>query len=292
VGNFTMGGAGKTPVALKLAELLAGRGIRPGFLSRGYGGYERGPHLVDARLDDAARVGDEPLLLAGAAPCVVSRKRPAGARLLETPGVDAIIMDDGFQNPSLAKNFSLIVIDASAGIGSGRVFPLGPLRAPLAFQAGMADAILLLGEGQGGTRALEQIAMTGAKQFSPGHNVFEARIIPQVSPGLLARPQLAFCGIGRPQKFFDTLRGAGIEPLKCRAFPDHHPYTEADARALLAEARTLGADLIATAKDLARLKGTSGARAELLARARALPIAVEFAGNDESLLMKALLPRL
>ncbi|MBI4723881.1 MAG: tetraacyldisaccharide 4'-kinase, partial [Rhodomicrobium sp.] len=150
VGNFTMGGAGKTPVALKLASLLHDLGRKPGFLTRGYGGRERGPHMVDGARDNAARVGDEPLLLAEAATTVVSRDRPGGARLLETLGPDTIIMDDGFQNPSLKKDFSLIVIDAGSGIGSGRVFPLGPLRAPLAFQAGMADAILLLGRGAGG----------------------------------------------------------------------------------------------------------------------------------------------
>ncbi len=153
VGNFTVGGAGKTPVALKLASLLSDEGRKPGFLTRGFGGHERGPHLVDAALDDAARVGDEPLLLADAAATVVSRDRPLGARLLETLGLDTIIMDDGFQNPSLKKDFSLIVIDAGAGIGSGRVFPLGPLRAPLRFQAGMADAILILGGKAGGNRA-------------------------------------------------------------------------------------------------------------------------------------------
>ena len=164
VGNFTMGGAGKTPVALKLAALLRERGIRPGFLTRGYGGSERGPYLVNAASDGAARVGDEPLLLAEAAPTVVSRDRPAGARLLETLAVDAIIMDDGFQNPSLAKDFSLVVIDAAAGLGSGRVFPLGPLRAPLAFQAGMADAILLLGGGAGGGDIVEQINLSLKKK--------------------------------------------------------------------------------------------------------------------------------
>ena len=164
VGNFTMGGAGKTPVALKLAALLRDHGIRPGFLTRGYGGRERGPYLVNAASDGAARVGDEPLLLAEAAPTVVSRDRPAGARLLETLAVNAIVMDDGFQNPSLAKDFSLVVIDAAAGLGSGRVFPLGPLRAPLAFQAGMADAILLLGGGAGGGDIVERINLSLRKE--------------------------------------------------------------------------------------------------------------------------------
>ena len=333
VGNFTMGGAGKTPVALKLAALLRERGIKPGFLTRGYGGRERGPYLVNAASDGAARVGDEPLLLAEAAPTVVSRDRPAGARLLEALAVDAIVMDDGFQNPSLAKDFSLIVIDAGAGLGSGRVFPLGPLRAPLAFQAGMADAILLLGGGAGGGDIVEQVNFslrgeppsscpspqgekerqncpsrsqsTAAGSLSPrgegggegafftrGKNVFEAQIVPQATAEMRARPYLAFCGIGRPAKFFDTLRDAGISAVKCRAFPDHHPYTEADARALLAEAKMLKAGLITTAKDLARLKGASGVLAELRGAAFALPIAIEFSGGGEALLLKAILSRI
>ena len=134
VGNFTMGGAGKTPVALKLAAMLSGSGLRPGFLTRGYGGRERGPI-------SSTPLRTMPRGWATSRCCwpkrhlsVVSRNRPAGARLLETLAVNAIVMDDGFQNPSLAKDFSLIVIDAAAGLGSGRVFPLGPLRAPLAFQ--------------------------------------------------------------------------------------------------------------------------------------------------------------
>ena len=334
VGNFTLGGAGKTPVALKLAAMLAGSGLRPGFLSRGYGGRERGAYLVNAASDDAARVGDEPLLLAEAAPTVVSRNRPACARLLETLAVNAIVMDDGFQNPSLAKDFSLVVIDAAAGLGSGRVFPLGPLRAPLAFQAGMADAILLLGGAAGsGAGIIEQINASLRKKtpsscpspargegtpelpsefavkaasplpsrergrgegaiFTPGQNVFEARIVPQVTGGMREQPFLAFCGIGRPAKFFDTLRSAGIAAVKCRAFPDHHPYTEADAHSLLAQAKALKAQLITTAKDLARLKGALGALAELHVSACALPIAIEFSGGCEASLLKAIFSRI
>ena len=244
-------------------------------------------------------------------------------------------MDDGFQNPSLAKDFSLIVIDAAAGLGSGRVFPLGPLRAPLAFQAGMADAILLLGGGAGGGAGIiEQINASlrkktpsscpspkGEKEplksalpwkrgpqpdslsprgegggegafFAPGQNVFEAQIVPQLTDGIREQPFLAFCGIGRPAKFFDTLRSAGIAAVKCRAFPDHHPYTEADARSLLAQAKALKAQLITTAKDLARLKGATGALAELHVSARALPIAIEFSGGCEASLLKAIFSRI
>ncbi|MGC2630126.1 MAG: tetraacyldisaccharide 4'-kinase [Rhodomicrobium sp.] len=343
VGNFTAGGAGKTPVALKLASLLRDQGRKPGFLTRGFGGIERGPHLVDPVLDDAARVGDEPLLLAEAAATVVSRDRPLGARLLETLGLDTIIMDDGFQNPSLKKDFSLIVIDAGAGIGSGRVFPLGPLRAPLGFQAGMADAIVILGAKTRSADVLEQIngslrrrtpspqpypargegvgcglcnsvpsahpppladavtlsgklakgELSGEGQdegafFARGKNVFEARIVSLSTDETRSGRFLAFCGIGRPAKFFDTLRDAGVTAVKARAFPDHHPYTEADARSLLAEAKALQAGLLTTGKDLVRLKGAAGARAELYRAALALPITVEFSGNDEALLLKAI----
>ena len=161
IGNFTLGGAGKTPVALKLASLLRERGRKPAFLTRGYGGWERGPHIVDLALDDAGRVGDEPLLLATAAPVAVCRDRPAGARLLESLAADVIVMDDGFQNPTIRKDFSLIVIDGGAGIGSGQVFPLGPLRAPLPFQAAMAGAVLILGR-QGSSAPLKRELLSAA----------------------------------------------------------------------------------------------------------------------------------
>jgi tetraacyldisaccharide 4'-kinase len=335
VGNFTAGGAGKTPVALKLAALFREAGRNPGFLTRGYGGTERGPHLVDATSDDAARVGDEPLLLTTAAPTVVSRDRPGGARLLESIGADVIIMDDGFQNPSLKKDFSLVVIDASAGIGSGRVLPLGPLRAPLDFQAGMADAILILKGQTHNDEACEglQQQILSARQRSerPPHpgplpkgrgrraadlfqgresisgvlsplgerdrvrgdlDVFEARLVPLIPDGLRDEPVLAFCGIGRPAKFFATLREAGIAAVETRPFPDHHPFSEAEARALIAEAKAFGAGLLTTEKDRVRLAGTTGARRELYLSSRALPIAVQFAENGEARLMSAIFSRI
>jgi tetraacyldisaccharide 4'-kinase len=343
VGNFTAGGAGKTPVALKLAALLREAGRNPGFLTRGYGGTERGPHLVNAATDDAARVGDEPLLLAAAAPTVVSRDRPSGARLLETIGADVIVIDDGFQNPSLKKDFSLIVVDAGAGIGSGRVFPLGPLRAPLDFQAKMADAILILkGETQSGGACeglQQQILSAGQGSQRPPHpvllpkgrrdarnslaveaevrstspsplgeragvrggleafedgrlDVFEARVVPLVPHGLRDEPVLAFCGIGRPAKFFATLRDAGIAAIKTCSFPDHHPYSEAEARSLIAEAKALGAGLITTEKDRVRLLGKTGARQELYLLSQALPITVQFAEGSESRLMNTIFSRI
>ena len=281
-----MGGAGKTPVALKLASLLREAGRKPGFLTRGYGGSERGPHLIDGT-DSADRVGDEPLLLARAAPSIVSRDRPAGAKLLEMLGVDAIIMDDGFQNPSLEKDFSLVVVDAGAGVGCGRVFPLGPLRAPLAFQLRKTDAVVILGA-QDRTNVAEFIKQKSQQFRSTPLPIFNASIVPAVADGLRDRPILAFCGIGRPDKFFDTLREAGIAVVKSRSFPDHHAYAEADARSLLADAKALDAGLITTEKDHARLQGAHGVLGELYGSAVALPISVEFSEDGEERLMQLL----
>jgi tetraacyldisaccharide 4'-kinase len=352
VGNFTAGGAGKTPVALKLAALLREAGRKPGFLTRGYGGKERGPRLVDAVSDDAAHVGDEPLLLAAMAPTVVSRDRPAGARLLESAGADVIVMDDGFQNPSLKKDFSLIVIDASAGIGSGRVFPLGPLRAPLGFQAKMADAILILKAQEEGEESCEELQRqilnarrrsSGTERtsgilcckrpppsvssprrgkdartdlgesdqrlsFSPSGegqdegvfeaspsgdlDVFDARVVPAAPDGIGSQPVLAFCGIGRPAKFFATVQQAGIAAVGTRPFPDHHAFSEAEARSLICEAKALGAGLLTTEKDRVRLAGHTGARRELYLASQALPIMVQFAEGAEARLMSTILSRL
>lgn len=290
VGNFTMGGAGKTPVALKLANSLIAIGHSPAFLSRGYGGRMRGPYIVGGE-DDAGLVGDEPCLLARAAATVISRDRPAGARTIETLAVDTIIMDDGFQNPSLEKNFSLVVVDGGAGVGSARVFPLGPLRAPLAFQVAKADAIVILKSGGTGSDAtirfrerLETAAGDG-NQVADSPPVFEATIVPAVGDNLLKQPFVAFCGIGRPQKFFDTLSKAGVTVLKTRSFPDHHAYTQAEALSLLSEARQSKAGLVTTEKDHVRLKGKTGALGELFQAAAALPIAVQFIGTDEASLM-------
>jgi tetraacyldisaccharide 4'-kinase len=281
VGNFTMGGAGKTPVSLKVAALLREAGRNPGFLTRGYGGSEIGPHLVHEH-DGADEVGDEPLLLASAAPTVVSRDRPAGARLLQSLDVDAIVMDDGFQNASLAKDFSLLVVDGGAGLGNGRVFPLGPLRAPLAIQLSVADAIVVLGGGS----AVSDLSPELRSSPLP---IFRARIVPLVGEELRERRFIAFCGIGRPAKFFDTLREAGATLAKTRDFPDHHAYTEAEARLLLSEAKNLKAALITTEKDSARLKGKPGALGELHLYAAALPIAVEFLEEGEAELRRLLL---
>jgi len=202
-------------------------------------------------------------------------------------GVDVIVMDDGFQNPSLRKDFSLVVIDAGAGVGCGHVFPLGPLRAPLGFQLAKADAVAILGARD--KRGVEKLIVEESRRRGRPLAVFRGAILPHVAEELKERSFLAFCGIGRPDKFFDTAREAGVAVVKSRRFPDHHGYTEADARSLLAEATALNAGLLTTEKDAVRLKGAGGALDELYRSATALPIAVKFSGDGEARLLASLL---
>ncbi|GJD33648.1 tetraacyldisaccharide 4'-kinase [Methylobacterium aerolatum] len=245
LGNFTLGGAGKTPAARAVAALLREGGLRPAFLSRGYGGRLRGPVRVEPGRHGADAVGDEPLLLARDGPVVVSRDRPAGAALCREAGADVIVMDDGLQNPSLAKNLALAVVDGGAGHGNGRVVPAGPLRAPAHRQWPHVAGVILIGEGEPG----ERVAAEAAGRGLPVHR---GRLVPD-GGGFAGRRVLAFAGIGRPGKFFDTLRETGARLAGTRAFPDHHPFREADLAALRREADRLGATLVTTEKDAVRL---------------------------------------
>jgi len=268
VGNLTTGGAGKTPTALLAARLLAAAGETPAFLSRGYGGRLAGPVRVDLQRHGAPDVGDEPLLLARAAPTIVARDRVAGAYAAMAAGATVIVMDDGFQNPSLHKEAALLVIDGRRGIGNGRVFPAGPLRAPLAPQLAHASAILVLGEPSGAAAVIVA---------APGLRIFHGRIIPDpaaVTP-LRGCRVLAFAGIADPDKFFATLAAAGIEAPIRHAFPDHHRYTPAEATFLAAAADRHGLVPLTTEKDFVRLPG------RLATRARVLPVTVAVDEADE-----------
>ncbi len=241
VGNLVLGGAGKTPVALALAEALLQRGLNPSFLTRGYGGRLAGPLLVDPERQSAQEVGDEPLLLAGRAPTVVSRDRPAGARLAMEQGAQVLIMDDGFQNPSLRKDFSLLVVDAAYGFGNGKVFPAGPLRESLAGGLARADAVVLLRGGEPTICSeLPSDLPCLAAQLKPRSDLPEGRYF-------------AFAGIGRPEKFFASLKAADVDLAGSLAFPDHHRYAAEDLARLRREAEAVGAQLITTEKDLVRL---------------------------------------
>lgn len=269
VGNLVVGGAGKTPTAIALARAARGLGLKPGILSKGYGGSVSGPILVDPALHASSQVGDEPLLLADAAPTVVAPDRPAGARRLADEGVTLILMDDGFQDPKLARDLSLIVVDSGAGIGNGMMVPAGPLRAPLGLQLSRADAVLMVGNGTAG----ESVVRAAARQ---GREVLRAAIRPVRVREWRTRPVFAFAGIGRPEKFFDTLREAGIQVAATRAFPDHHVFRPADADSLLADAARGGLRLVTTEKDYARLVRGEGALARLREVAEPFPVRLEF----------------
>ena len=249
VGNYHVGGAGKTPTVLALSKLLRELGETPVVLSRGYGGRLRGPVRVDPGRHAASDVGDEPLMLAAHLPVVVARKRAEGVPLVRAQGATVIVMDDGFQSPAVVKDASLIVIDAGRGIGNGEVFPAGPLRAPLQPQLARTDALIIVGNGD----AAATVAAAIAGQGKP---VLHAHLKPDATQvaSLQGKRVLAFAGIGDPARFFATLRASSIDVVRERAFADHHPYSRAEIDPLIDEARREGLTLVTTEKDLARLR--------------------------------------
>ncbi|HEY4942985.1 MAG TPA: tetraacyldisaccharide 4'-kinase [Rhizomicrobium sp.] len=240
VGNLTAGGTGKTPIAIAIAKALIGRGQRPVFLTRGYGGSVRGTAFVGPD-DRAAHVGDEPLLLAAVAPVIVSADRAAGARLAEEHGFDVIVMDDGHQNFSLAKDLSLVVVDAEAGFGNRRVLPAGPLREPVAQGLARADAVIVSGDGG------QKLVAGFAKP------VLRARLIQDGNIVAAGTRVVAFAGIGRPAKFFASLAALGAVIVESRAYGDHHVYTQSEMARLKSRARAENALLVTTEKDFVRL---------------------------------------
>jgi len=250
VGNFVAGGAGKTPAALAIAALLREMGETPVFLSRGYGGTAgRGaPLRVDPDRHDAALVGDEPLLLARRAPTVVAADRNAGAQAAMLAGASVIVMDDGLQNRSLHQDVRLAVVDGASGVGNGFCVPAGPLRAPLSAQMPHVTAVVLIGAGAAG----ERVALAAARAGKP---VLRARLEPdpEQARALAGHDVVAFAGIGRPEKFFATLREIGTRVVATHAFGDHHPYRREDIAGLQAEAEARGALLVTTEKDMARI---------------------------------------
>lgn len=269
VGNPTVGGAGKTPTALAVAERLGLRGCQAIFLTRGHGGRLAGPAWVVPAGHTAEDVGDEPLLLARQAPTVVARDRAAGAALAAGAGAGAIVMDDGLQNPGLEKDLALAVVDGAVGVGNGLALPAGPLRAPLGAQWPWIDALVLIGDGAAGESVAGEAEVLGKP-------VLRARIEPDaaMASALRGRRVLAFAGIGRPQKFFDTLRACGAEVVASETFPDHHSFTGHEIEAMAARAARDGLLLVTTEKDLVRIAGLG--RPALLERIGALPVRVAF----------------
>jgi tetraacyldisaccharide 4'-kinase len=240
IGNFTAGGAGKTPVALWVGEKLAASGLRVWFVSRGYGGSLAGPVVVDAAQHTAREVGDEPLLLAASQPTVVAKDRLAGARLAAIRGAQVIVMDDGLQQRRLSYDLGIAVVDGALGFGNGRLLPAGPLREPVA-------------EGLGRVAAVVTVNSTAMPALPIDKPVFSACTQPVDADWLREARLVAFCGIAYPQKFFATLHNLGGHVLAEHPFADHRPYHEAELAALRREAAGLSATLVTTAKDMARI---------------------------------------
>ena len=258
VGNLSVGGTGKTPIAIEIARRLQAKARAPVFLTRGYGGRLHGP--IQASLDNsAAAVGDEPLLLRQAAPVVVARDRGQGAHLAEHLG-DTIVMDDGHQNFVLQKDLSLIVVDGETGFGNRRVLPAGPLRESVAQGLSRADAVIVVGDGE---VDLEGFARP----------VLRAHLVQQ-GAALAGTPVIAFAGIGRPDKFFHALERQGAQIVAAQPYADHHAYTQSEIARLKSKARAQGAQLVTTEKDFVRL--TPSQREDILA----LPVRAVFDRPD------------
>jgi len=253
VGNYHLGGAGKTPTVLALTSVLRELGETPVVLSRGYGGRLQGPVTVDADAHTAFDIGDEPLMMARDVPVVVARDRVSGVDLAKLLGATVILMDDGFQNPRILKDASLIVVDSERGLGNGKVFPAGPLRAPLKPQLSRTDALIVIGNG----RAADALAADIAARDKP---VFRARLKPDAASvaQLLGKPVLAFAGIGDPGRFFRTLRVNQVDVVREHPFADHHAFSKTEIDELVEQARREALTLVTTKKDLARLRSKEG----------------------------------
>lgn len=275
IGNFTVGGSGKTPAAIAMAQAAIAAGHRPGFLSRGHGGASAHPHLVDRAHDSARHVGDEPLLLAAHAPVAVTPDRKAGAALLKEQGCDFLILDDGFQSRRIRFDYSLLVVDSRRGLGNGHVIPAGPVRAPIVTQLRHADALLVMGDGD----AAAHVVRLAARAARP---VFHAHVEPAEPVRFAGRRFVAFAGIGEPEKFYDTLEACAGYIAATRNFPDHHLYSDDDLRELQALAASNGARLITTAKDAARLSGGSGLARSVLDDLEVLDVRTVFDSEGAS----------
>ncbi len=250
-GNATAGGSGKTVLTLDLLGRLPGR---PFGLTRGYRGRLTGPVLVDPTRHTARDVGDEALLLAAVAPTIVATDRAAGARLAIAKGATAIVMDDGLQNPTLAKTCAILVIDGGYGFGNGMLLPAGPLREPVAAAAARCQAALIIGED----------VHNAAAHLPPALPTLHATLTPNCTANLTNRRVIAFAGIGRPDKFFESATKLGAILIAKIPFPDHHNYTEADATRLLALAQSEDAHLLTTSKDHIKLPPALAAAAAQL----------------------------
>ncbi len=284
VGNFTTGGAGKTPTARWLAQWLKARGHNPAILSRGFGGAKtKNPIRIDASQIwqyNAAQIGDEPLLLAQDAPTYINANRHYSLRAAIKDGHDCAIKDDGFQNPTMRHCFNLVVVDAATGIGNGLLLPAGAMRQPLSIGLQKADALLVLGTYEQHP-SLDVLLAQAAHYKVP---VFRGAI--KISADARPKRVFAYCGIAHPQKFYTTLEQSRYDVVGTQSFDDHHNFTEKQAHALCAKAIETNATLITTEKDYVRLQNMppASARAKLAKLSETLPIHLQI--ENETALQK------
>ena len=278
IGNLNVGGTGKTPTTIAIAQMLISRGIAVHIVSRGYGGSLKAVTQVDPRVHTADETGDEPLLMAAFAPTWVANERVAGARAAQNAGADVILLDDGFQDPSLIKDLSIIVVDATRGFGNGRCLPAGPLREPVHVGLKRANAVISIGEPE----AQSQFRERSADQLGRiAHITASLKPIEMGMPWAEGR-YLAFAGIGDPEKFFATLRGLGAPLVRTVALDDHQKLARPMIQRLMKEAQSMNAQLVTTEKDAARLP------ADLRSGILSLPVRLEF--DDASALENLLEP--
>lgn len=248
IGNLNAGGTGKTPTTIALIERLSARGTVVHVVSRGHGGRLSGPVQVNERAHSAADTGDEPLLLSAFAPTWVARDRAAGLRAAQEAGAQVVLLDDGFQNPSVVKDLSIVVVDAQRGFGNGRCLPAGPLREPVPTGLARADMVLSIGN----TTAQAQFAALWGNTLTQPHLIGQLDVL-EMGMDWSGENLLAFAGIGHPEKFFATLQATGANLVRTEALSDHQPFTDTLLRRLEHEAASLGAQLVTTEKDAVRL---------------------------------------
>jgi len=266
IGNLNVGGTGKTPTTIALAQLLSARGIAVHIVSRGYGGSLLAVTQVDPRIHTADETGDEPLLMAAFAPTWVANERVAAARAAQNAGADVILLDDGFQDPSLTKDLTIIVVDAARGFGNGCCLPAGPLRESVHVGLKRANAVISIGEAEEQSKFREKYTnrVCCIKHLSASLKPIEMGM-----PWAKGR-YLAFAGIGDPEKFFATLRGLGAPLVRTVALDDHQKLSRPMIQRLMKEAQFMNAQLVTTEKDAARLP------ADLRSGILSLPVRLEF----------------
>ncbi|MEE8659833.1 Tetraacyldisaccharide 4'-kinase [Acetobacteraceae bacterium EV16G] len=243
-GNLSVGGTGKTIVVRDLTRRLQAQGHEPHILSRGYKARLKGPMRIDADIMTSRDAGDEPIMLARDAPVWIGRDRRQTAWAAIGAGADCLIMDDGLQNPGLAKTLRFVIIDGAVGLGNRHVMPAGPLREDAERGLMSADAVILIGDDK----------TSLAAEIPPGKITLRAQLIPDTDlRRLQGQRVIAFAGIGRPSKFFNMLTESGITASREISFPDHHDYADRDCQRLIGLSQSAEMQLVTTAKDAVKL---------------------------------------